>query len=86
MGVAGARILSFSFNEISYAPEIAASMLKRQAAVALIEARTAIVRGSVEVVHHAVSELERKGVAMDDATKGKLVNDLLTVFSSNHSN
>jgi hypothetical protein len=40
----------------------------------------------VEVVHHAVSELERKGVQMDEQTKGKLINDLLTVFSSNHSN
>ncbi len=42
-------------------------------------------RHSVEIVHHAVTELEKKGVKMDDHTKEKPVNDLLTVFSSNHS-
>jgi hypothetical protein len=88
-------------------------MLKRQAATALIEARTMVVKGSVEIVHHAVSELERKvfcfvfcfccrkekeklsffksqinkkGVKLDDDTKSKLINDLLTIFSSNNSN
>jgi hypothetical protein len=60
-------------------------MLKRQAATALIEARTLIVKGSVEIVHHAVTELERKGIQMDEETKGKLINDLLTIFSSNSS-
>lgn len=70
----------------SFDLEIAASMLKRQAATALIEARTMIVKGSVEIVHHAVSELERKGVHLEDDTKSKLINDLLTIFSSNSSN
>ena len=55
-------------------------MLKRQQAQALIEARTTIVRGSIEVCHHAVQELERKGIPMDDDDKARLTNDLLTVI------
>ena len=44
-----------------------------------------IVKGSVEIVDHAVKELERKNIKMDAETKNKLINDLLTIFSSNNS-
>ena len=48
--VAGAKIVGFSFNEMSYAPEVASGMLKRQQAGALIQARRLIVDGAVSIV------------------------------------
>lgn len=46
---AGVVILSFNFNELSYAPEIASQMLKRQQAHALVQARATIVQVSTHV-------------------------------------
>ena len=48
--VAGVRVLSFSFNELSYAPEVAASMLKRQQAGAFLQAKELIVEGALGIV------------------------------------
>lgn len=57
VSVAGVQIERFSFNELSYAPEIAQAMLKRQQAEALVEARRAIVRGAREIAEEAMSNL-----------------------------
>lgn len=83
--VAGVQILSFTFNEISYAPEIAAGMLKRQQAQAVLQARKVIVRGAVEISQSAVHELEQQGILMDDKAKAKVVSNLLTVICSEAS-
>jgi len=80
--VAGVQILSFTFNEISYAPEIASGMLKRQQAQAILQARKVIVRGAVEIVQSAVHELEIQGITMDDKAKARVVSNLLTVICS----
>jgi len=83
--VAGVKILTFTFNEISYAPEIAAGMLKRQQAQAMLQARKVIVAGAVEIAHSTVSELEAKGIPMDDKSKVKIVGNLLTVICADSS-
>jgi len=78
--VAGVKILTFTFNEISYAPEIAAGMLKRQQAQAMLQARKVIVAGAVEIAQSTVNELEAHGIPMDDHSKVKIVGNLLTVI------
>jgi regulator of protease activity HflC (stomatin/prohibitin superfamily) len=80
--VAGVQVLSFTFNEISYAPEIAAGMLKRQQAQAVLAARKVIVRGAVDIAQSAVHELEQQGIGMDDKAKARVVSNLLTVICS----
>jgi len=80
--IAGVLINSFTFNEISYAPEIASGMLKRQQASAILQARKLIVHGAVEIAHGAVSELQQRGIILDDAAKCKVVSNLLTVICS----
>jgi regulator of protease activity HflC (stomatin/prohibitin superfamily) len=83
--VAGVRILSFTFNEISYAPEIASGMLKRQQAQAILAARKVIVKGATEIAQTAVHELEAQGIQMDAKAKAKVVSNLLTVICSETS-
>lgn len=61
MRIAGLNVLSISLNELNYAPEIAASMLKKQAAGALIEARKLIVQGAVAITSDAIVQLESQG-------------------------
>jgi len=80
--VAGVQVLSFTFNEISYAPEIASGMLKRQQAQAILAARKVIVRGAVDIAQSAVHELEQQGIGMDDKAKARVVSNLLTVICS----
>lgn len=57
VAVSGVRIDSFNINELSYAPEIAQAMLRRQQADAVIAARRAIVRGAREIAHDAIQNL-----------------------------
>jgi hypothetical protein len=80
VAVAGAKILSFSFNEISYSSEIAANMLKLQQARALIEARTTIVQGGVDICDYAIHELDRKGIKLENDEKDRLINQLMAVI------
>ena len=82
--VAGVRIERMALNDLSYAPEVAASMLKKQQAYALIEARTLIVRGAVEIAKDAVRLLEAdgdgaQGLTLTTDQKVKIVTNLLTV-------
>eukprot|EP00729_Bicosta_minor_P001216 gene1216-34751_t len=80
--VAGVHIRSFSLKEISYAPVIAAAMLKRQQAQAMVEARQTIVAGAVDMTHSAVEQLKERGLKLDDKETGRLVSNLLTVICS----
>jgi len=85
VSVAGIQILSFTFNEISYAPEIAQGMLKRQQANAILQARKLIVTGAVDIAQLAVRELEAQGIAMDDKAKARVASNLLTVICSENA-
>jgi len=79
VNISGAKIDTFRFNEISYAPEIAASLLKKQQASAIVQSRHTLVDGAVRIASTAVSRLDKKGVAVDQADKGRLISNLLTV-------
>merc|ERR1711959_193643 len=80
MVLAGIDIVSMSLNDLSYAPEVAAAMLKRQQAMALVDTRTLIVEGAVRIAQDAVSKLETEGtVQLNDDQKVKIVTNLLTV-------
>merc|ERR1711881_374565 len=85
MVIAGVMISSFCLNDLSYAPEVAAAMLKKQQARALVDARTLIVEGAVRIAQDAVTRLESDGtVQMGEADKVKIVTNLLTVTCSDH--
>eukprot|EP00339_Tiarina_fusa_P020505 CAMPEP_0117026498 /NCGR_PEP_ID=MMETSP0472-20121206/19474_1 /TAXON_ID=693140 ORGANISM="Tiarina fusus, Strain LIS" /NCGR_SAMPLE_ID=MMETSP0472 /ASSEMBLY_ACC=CAM_ASM_000603 /LENGTH=194 /DNA_ID=CAMNT_0004733519 /DNA_START=306 /DNA_END=890 /DNA_ORIENTATION=- len=81
---AGAMVDSFQLKEISYAPEIASGMLKRQQAIAIIEARQTIVQGAVDIAADAVTKLAERGIELSDSDQAKLVTNLLTVVCSDN--
>jgi len=79
----GVQVLEMKLNEMNYAPEVAAAMLKRQQAAALVEARQLIVEGAVRIAEDAIKKLEaNKVVTISDADKVKIVTNLLTVTCS----
>jgi len=77
---AGAKIHLFQFNELSYAPEIAAGMLRRQQARAMVAARKKIVQGAVEIAYGACDKLVEYGVKMTPEEKKSLTSNLLAVI------
>jgi len=82
--LAGAKVITFQFNEMSYAPEIAQGMLKRQQAMATVAARRTIVDGVVDIAYGAISKLEGKGIKMNESEKTKIATNLLTVMCAEH--
>merc|ERR1719231_566907 len=80
MVTAGISVSSMCLNDLSYAPEVAAAMLKRQQAAALVDARTLIVDGAVKIAQDAVARLQEEGtVVLNDGAKVRIVTNLLTV-------
>jgi regulator of protease activity HflC (stomatin/prohibitin superfamily) len=77
---AGTEILAFELSDLSYAPEIAQSMLVRQQAQALVDARKIVVEGAVEIVYEAIRQLEAKGLGLGEGERSRLVSNLLTVI------
>jgi regulator of protease activity HflC (stomatin/prohibitin superfamily) len=80
--VAGLEILEFKFNELSYAPEIAAAMLKRQQAFALVQARATIVEGAVETAFSAIAAMEEKGLQLSQEGRERMLTSMMTVMVS----
>jgi hypothetical protein len=79
--IAGIHVLEARLSHLAYAPEIAAAMLQRQQAGAIIAARALIVDGAVGMVEHALAKLsERKVVELDDERRATLVGNLLVVL------
>ena len=79
--VAGLEILEARITYLAYAPEIAAVMLQRQQASAIIDARKMIVDGAVGMVEMALDRLEQGGtVALDEERKAAMVSNLLVVL------
>lgn len=82
--VAGLEILEARITHLSYAPEIAAAMLQRQQATAIIAARQMIVEGAVGMVEMALDKLsERHVVDLDEERKAAMVSNLLVVLCGN---
>ncbi len=78
--ITGVRVLSFELSDLSYAPEIAQSMLVRQQAQALISARQIVVEGAVGIVHDAMQLLAQKGVTFSDEDRARITGNLLAII------
>jgi len=80
---AGIEIVEARINHLAYATEIAAAMLKRQQASALLDARETIVKGTVSIVESAIKQLEATdGIELDPERKAAMVSNLMVVLSS----
>lgn len=83
LAIAGMEVVEARLNYLAYAPEIAAVMLRRQQASAIISAREKIVEGAVSMVKMAVNRIESEGVVkFDESRKSQLVGNLLVVLCS----
>ena len=77
----GIEIVESYINELSYAPEIANVMLKRQGAQAIIAAREKIVQGAVSIAGHAVQSLKENNIVeLNDDEKSDIVSNLILVL------
>lgn len=81
---AGLEVMEVRITHLSYAEEIAAAMLQRQQAVAVIAARRKIVEGAVSMVQMAIDQLsEEEIVVLDEERKAAMVSNLLVVLCGN---
>ena len=81
LAMAGMEVVEARINYLAYAPEIAAVMLRRQQASAIITAREKIVEGAVSMVKMALDKLsEEEIVALDEEKKAAMVSNLLVVL------
>jgi regulator of protease activity HflC (stomatin/prohibitin superfamily) len=82
---AGVKIIESRFTRVSYAPEIAHAMLRRQQAGAVVAARQMIVDGAVGMVESALARLDADGlVELDPERKAAMVSNMLVVLCSDH--
>ena len=82
---AGLEILQVRITHLAYASEIAAAMLQRQQASAIIDARKMIVEGAVGTVEMALERLNQSGmVELDEERKAAMVSNLLVVLCGSH--
>ena len=85
VAIAGLRIHEARITYLAYAPEIAAAMLQRQQASAIIDARKMIVDGAVGMVELALERLkENNTIELDEERKAAMVSNLLVVLCGNH--
>ncbi|CDZ24513.1 hypothetical protein CCDG5_1399 [[Clostridium] cellulosi] len=83
---AGVEIEEARISHLAYAPEIAAAMLQRQQASAVIAARQMIVEGAVGMVEMAIDKLSEKGVIdLDEEKKAAMVSNLMVVLCAEKS-
>lgn len=81
LAIAGIRVVEARVNYIAYAPEIAAVMLRRQQADAIIAAREKIVEGAVGMVQIALNKLSEENIIeLDDDKKAAMVSNLMVVL------
>ncbi len=81
LAMAGLHVTEARINYLAYAPEIAAVMLRRQQADAIIAAREKIVDGAVSMVKMALDKLKAEGVVdLDEERKAAMVSNLLVVL------
>lgn len=82
--MAGIDIIEARISHLAYAPEIAAAMLQRQQASAIIAARQKIVEGAVSMVQMALEKLAKENIVeLDDERKAQMVSNLLVVLCGN---
>jgi regulator of protease activity HflC (stomatin/prohibitin superfamily) len=83
LGRAGVEVIEARISYLAYAQEIAAAMLQRQQAAAVVAARTKIVEGAVGMVQMALDHLKRDQIVeLDDERRAQMVSNLLVVLCS----
>lgn len=83
---AGVEVIEARISHLAYAPEIAAAMLQRQQASAIIAARTRIVEGAVGMVEMALARLSQQDIVqLDEERKATMVSNLLVVLCGERS-
>ena len=83
LAMAGIEVVEARLNYLAYAPEIAAVMLRRQQAAAIITAREKIVEGAVSMVEMALSDIEKRGIVrLSEEKKADMVGNLLMILCS----
>ena len=86
LALAGIEVVEARINYLAYAPEIAAVMLRRQQASAIITAREKIVEGAVSMVKMALDKLSNEHIVeLDDDKKAAMVSNLLVVLCGDES-
>ena len=86
LAIAGIEAVEARINYLAYAPEIAAVMLRRQQASAIITAREKIVEGAVSMVKMALDKLSNEDIVdLDDDKKAAMVSNLLVVLCGDES-
>ena len=86
LAMAGIEVMEARINYLAYAPEIAAVMLRRQQADAVIAAREKIVEGAVSMVHMALERLtDEEVVELDEERKAAMVSNLLVVLCADEA-
>ena len=86
LAMAGIEVVEARLNYLAYAPEIAAVMLRRQQADAIIQAREKIVEGAVSMVKMALNRLADEDIVeLDDDKKAAMVSNLLVVLCGDES-
>ena len=86
LSLAGIEVVEARINYLAYAPEIAAVMLRRQQASAIISAREKIVDGAVSMVKMALDKLSAESIVdLDDDKKAAMVSNLLVVLCGDES-
>jgi len=82
--ISGVEVTEVRITHLSYAPEIAAAMLQRQQAEAIIAARKKIVEGAVSMVEMALTNLSENNIVnLDEERKAAMVSNLLVVLCGN---
>lgn len=86
LAMAGIEVMEARINYLAYAPEIAAVMLRRQQADAIISAREKIVEGAVSMVHMALERIADEDIVeLDEERKAAMVSNLLVVLCADES-
>ncbi len=86
LAMAGIEIVEARLNYLAYAPEIAAAMLRRQQADAIISAREKIVEGAVSMVKIALDRLSEDAIVeLDEERKAAMVSNLLVVLCADEA-
>ena len=85
LSMAGIEVIEARINNLNYAPEIAAVMLRRQQASAVVSAREKIVAGAVTMVRMALDRLQSEGIELDEEKRAAMVSNLLVVLCSDES-
>lgn len=85
LAFAGIEVQEARINYLTYAPEIAAVMLRRQQATAVIAAREKIVEGAVSMVKLALDRLGTEGIELSEEKRASMVSNLLVVLCADES-